>query len=68
MLDCDWSSDVCSSDLNLTSDEVFALCDKAHEISEKILALVAEMKPYVPSLDFSDPRNSMYALLLLDEF
>lgn len=54
--------------VNLTSDEVFALCDKAHEISEKILALVAEMKPYVPSLDFSDPRNSMYALLLLDEF
>ena len=26
--------------------------------------LVEQLEPYVPSLDFSDPRNSMYAALL----
>lgn len=26
--------------------------------------LVADLKPYVPKLDFSDPRNSMYTVLL----
>ena len=30
----------------------------------KLEELVQNLKPYVPSLDFSDPRNSMYLAIL----
>jgi hypothetical protein len=35
------------------------------ELTEQLEKVVAELKPYVPSLDFSDPRNSMYFHTLL---
>lgn len=33
---------------------------RMENISNDINAVVAELKPYRPSLDFSDRRNSMY--------
>jgi hypothetical protein len=34
--------------------------EEMQRISDDLSQLTAELRPYVPSLDFSDPRNSMY--------
>jgi len=38
--------------------------DKLEEWSSELRQLVNELEPYVPSLDFSDPQNSMYLALI----
>ena len=48
------------SNVTITSGEVQSLRLEAQELAVELVALVEEMKPFVPSLDFSDPRNSMY--------
>lgn len=47
-----------------SAEEIASLCKLAVEIAEALDRVVAEMKPYEPNLDFSDPRNSMYIALL----
>jgi hypothetical protein len=34
--------------------------EEMQRISDELSQLTVELRPYVPSLDFSDPRNSMY--------
>jgi hypothetical protein len=48
-----------------TLDDVEKLCAETISIRRKIDQIVSTMKPYEPSLDFSDPRNSMYIPLLV---
>jgi hypothetical protein len=52
---------------NVTSslEEVESKCELAVELADALNGVVAEMKPYEPSLDFSDSRNSMYIPLIL---
>jgi len=51
-------------DIQLSPGDVDKLCDKAKGAAGDIDRIVAEMKSYAPSLDFSDPRNSGYIALL----
>ena len=39
-------------------------CEMALSLAEDLRRVVAEMKPYAPSLDFSDTRNSLYIAFL----
>ena len=52
------------SNVKLSPKEVEKLCERARETAARINLIAAEMKPYKPSLDFSDPRNSGYLVLL----
>lgn len=45
-------------------EDIEALCSEAYELARRLDELMVTMKPYVPSLDFSDPRNSGYAALM----
>ncbi|MGA9601875.1 MAG: hypothetical protein WBS22_16765 [Methylocystis sp.] len=38
--------------------------EEAKALTAKVHRLIEEMTPYQPSLDFSDPRNSMYIALI----
>jgi hypothetical protein len=52
------------SNVVLSSTDVLRLCEEAKRLVLQLGDLVSEMKPYLPSLDFSDPRNSGYIALL----
>lgn len=52
------------STIILSAEEVERLCNDAKRLVSQLDELVSEMEPYVPSLDFSDPRNSGYLALL----
>lgn len=47
-----------------TPDEVHQLCQKALATAADIKRIADEMKKYMPSLDFSDPRNSGLFVLM----
>lgn len=53
--------------VNLNKEDIEVLCEEAGRLVSEIDSLVSEMKPYVPSLDFSDPRNSGYLSLFFDD-
>ena len=48
----------------LTGKQVTEFCDRASNLVVRIDNLVDEMVPYTPSLDFSDARNSGYAVFI----
>ncbi len=52
------------STVMLSTLQVNELCCEALNLAQQVDRLVTEMEPYVPALDFSDPRNSMYIALL----
>ncbi len=52
-----------TEDVTRSSEEIEEYCNLAIEIANELEVLIAEMRTYVPKLDFSDPRNSMYRML-----
>ncbi|MEZ5655546.1 MAG: hypothetical protein R3E04_06640 [Sphingobium sp.] len=48
------------TDIRKSWNEIEQLCYQADKLVRDLQELVSGMKPYKPSLDFSDPRNSGY--------
>ena len=51
-------------DFTYSLQEIERACERAVELAKDLNRVVAEMKPYEPRLDFSDPRNSGYLAIL----